>query len=166
MDWHTTELPQQFEKYGVLDFETLDNEHQTHLDQESASVRILIELHNLDDYATCWGIQSGVWFVLAVLKMIHDILEDYATSIHPRCAAELPNKFKIAISPDDEQEITHRLLTAYHELYDMLVRVHSKTKTRIWNRHAAISYFPHLTLEHLDTHNEDVDYNNPENGIE
>lgn len=157
IEWEKTDLPEQFRRYQVLNFAEFDARFAAFHEGENTPVRLVVKLEGLAAYTQTWGIKSGVWLVMAVLKMLHDILADYHTNAAdlPLLAGEIPDRFKVIINGENEQEIAHRLITAYAEIFNILVRVHSQTKTRIWNRQAAIVHFPQLTLEHLDTDNRD-----------
>jgi ribosomal protein RSM22 (predicted rRNA methylase) len=86
--------------------------------------------------------------VLAVTKMLCEILEDYRTESQlPLLACDPPNHFEIVANLEQEQEISHRILTAYNEIYAVLLRTHRQPSSSVWHRRATIQYFPQLTIE-------------------
>jgi hypothetical protein len=142
IDWNTTELPAQLAKYNLPPTETL----AVFLgDADCTHLKITVE--GLDDYAQSWGSKSGVWLVLAVTKMLSEILEDYRANELPMLACNPPAYFEIAAKLEQEQEISHRILTAYNEIYAVLLRTHRQPSSSVWHRRATMQYFPQLTIE-------------------
>lgn len=156
-DWSTIEISTQLQPYQILDSAEFEHRYADCQEQNLAPVRLAIDIAGIDAYTQTWGEKSGIWLILAVTRMIYEILQDYPAPPLPFVAFSFPPAFKVALLPEHEQEVTHRIFTAYNDIYDVLVRVHSQSKTRIWNRLAAIRHFPQLTLEHIDTHNENED---------
>lgn len=143
IDWNTTELPAQLAKYNLLSIEAL-----TAFIGDTDSAHLKITLDGLDDYAQSWGAKSGVWLVLAVTKMLGEILEDYrAESNLPVLACNPPAYFEIVANAEQEQEISHRILTAYNEIYAVLLRTHRQPSSSVWHRRATMQYFPQLSIE-------------------
>lgn len=142
IDWNTTELPAQLAKYNLSPIEAL-----TAFLSDTDSAHLKITLDGLDDYAQSWGAKSGVWLVLAVTKMLCEILEDYRANELPMLACNPPAYFEIVANAEQEQEISHRILTAYNEIYAVLLRTHRQPSSSVWHRRATMQYFPQLTIE-------------------
>ncbi len=145
IDWNATELPAQLEKYHLKAI-------QTTLDYaNSGEVGVIkINLHDLAPYVQSWGLKAGVWLVLAVVKMLTEIADGYRTepsSALPVIACAPPDYFEIAVPADQEQEMSHRILTAYNEIYAVLLRTHRQSSSPIWHRRSTVQYFPQLMVE-------------------
>jgi hypothetical protein len=145
IDWNTSELAEQLARHAIT---TADNSHQLCLllNAEAADVaRLFLKIVRLDTYAEIYGIGAGVWIVLAVVRMLKEILADYAGTTQFGCIP--PDTFVITTSEDHQQEIGHRCLTGYQEIYDVLMRIHYKPGSPIWHRWAVVQSFPELTLD-------------------
>lgn len=145
LDWNASELPTQLAKYQLQPIQALAG----FADSNDVSV-VKITLEGLATYVQSWGTQSGVWLVLAVVKMLTEIIDNYRaepSSNLPMIACVPPDYFEIAVPTDQEQEISHRVLTAYNEIYAVLLRTHRQVGSPIWHRRSTIQYFPKLLVE-------------------
>jgi hypothetical protein len=159
INWEETELNEQIAHYKFPTFADVDAQFSRHQTKDSTAVRINISIEGLEDYVQSWGTKSGVWLVLAVAKMLQDIVDDYSLvdDILPLIGYSSPDRFRLLVIDDHEQEIAHRVMTAYHDIYAVMVRVHGQAKTRIWNRREAVQFFPQLSIEQPDTVSQDAE---------
>ncbi|NDJ85835.1 MAG: hypothetical protein GYB66_08115 [Chloroflexi bacterium] len=107
-----------------------------------------MELTGLDTYVQNWGEQAGIWIILAVTRMIAEILEDYSAAAFG-CVP--PRTFAVVTSETNQQEIGHRFMTAYQEIYDVVLRTQRKPSSPVWHRRAVTNTFPELSLEVIPT---------------
>ncbi len=145
IDWNATELPAQLEKYQLQTIQAIAG----YTDSSEVGI-IKVTLHDLTGYVQSWGIKSGVWLVLAVVKMLTEIVEEYRTELSaelPMLASTPPGYFEIAVPSEQEQELCHRILTAYNEIYAVLLRTHRQSGSPIWHRRSTVQYFPQLLVE-------------------
>ena len=148
IDWATTPLAEQLARHQVLPVEALAS-----LANRADVSHLKISLEGLEAYAQSWGVESAVWLVLAVLRMLRDILDDYRTEAEPdlpALACAIPDRFEIVVADSHEQEVGHRIVTAYHELYAILLRTHRRSGNRLWHQIAMTTYFPQLVFEDIE----------------
>lgn len=113
---------------------------------EAGTAYLTLEIVGLEAYAEAYGSKAGVWLVLAVIRMVKEILDTYeGQSMTYGCVP--PACIGIATPEDYQQEIGHRCLTAYQDIYDVLARTQRKPSSPIWHRRAITSKFPYLNLE-------------------
>lgn len=145
IDWNATELPAQLAKYPLKPIEAVS------VFGDNAEVGLVkVVLQDLADYVESWGIKAGVWLVLAVVKMMTEIVEDYRADSSlelPMISCTPPAYFEIAVPTEQEQELCHRILTAYNEIYAVMLRTHRQSGSPIWHRRSIVQYFPQLVVE-------------------
>ncbi len=145
IDWNATELLAQLEKYALKTIQAVAEV------ADSNEVGIIkVTLQDLAAYVQSWGLKAGVWLVLAVVKMLTEIVDDYraaASANLPMIGCTPPDYFEIAVSAEQEQELCHRILTAYNEIYAILLRTHRQSGSPIWHRRSTVQYFPQLVVE-------------------
>lgn len=107
---------------------------------------LTLEIVGLGEYAETYGSKAGVWLVLAVVRMVKEILDTYkGQQVGYGCIP--PASIGIVTPEEHQQEIGHRCLTAYQDIYNVLARTHRKPSSPIWHRRAISSNFPYLNLE-------------------
>ncbi|PJF44515.1 MAG: hypothetical protein CUN55_03655 [Phototrophicales bacterium] len=111
---------------------------------DEEAIHLALTLKGLANYAASWGDDAAVWLVLAVLRLIREVSADYP-QVQFGCVP--PAQFLIQTHEEYAQEIAHRCLTAYQELYDILLRTHHKASSPIWHRRAVVKHFPELIVE-------------------
>ena len=143
MDWKQTDLPAQLD---ALDIGITDSVAALaiHLSPAKGEASTTCVLKDLSEYAQSWGDPAAVWLVLAVTRMIREICADFSYS---RFGIVPPDTFSIVSAEEDQQEIAHQCLTAYQDIYDVLLRTHRKPSSPIWHRRAVTQYFPQLILD-------------------
>ena len=146
MDWESTNLAEGLASYNLASVKAVDDTaKQTDGD---GSVLYLI-LDGLPLYVETWTVEDGAWLALAVVKMVVDVLEDYP---EPQMVGGNPvEELAIMVPQDHEQEIVHRFLTAYQEIYAVVARMKMKASNRFWHRRAAVDNFPQLLIEVEDS---------------
>ncbi|KAB2862288.1 MAG: hypothetical protein F9K46_07255 [Anaerolineae bacterium] len=145
IDWNTTELPAQLAKYPLQPIEAV-----TVLVDKAEVGIVKVTLQDLAGYVESWGIKAGVWLVLAVVKMLTEIVEDYRVESSlelPMIGCRPPAYFEIAVPTEQEQELCHRILTAYNEIYAVMLRTQRQSGSPIWHRRSTVQYFPRLVVE-------------------
>ncbi len=148
LDWNIAGLHDQLARYGIpLKRDVFQLREQLTAELNAAAFLIL-ELIELEAYAQAWGINAGAWLVLAVTRMIKEILEDYRDA---GFGCVPPSIFGIAGAEDDQQEIGHRCITAYQDIYHVLLRTHHQASSPIWHRRAVTQHFPQLILKVNDS---------------
>jgi hypothetical protein len=113
-----------------------------------------LTLDGLEDYVAAWDIKDGVWLMVACVRMVHEILEDYRVSSPgdlPLLGGDPTAELIVLAALEDEQDIAHRIWTAYEELYAILNRMHRKSGEKRWFRRASVAYFPQLRIEVADS---------------
>lgn len=113
---------------------------------EAGMAYLTLEIVGLEAYAEAYGSKAGVWLVLAVIRMVKEILDTYeGQAVAYGCFP--PTHIGIVTPEEHQQDIGHRCLTAYQDIYDVLARTHRKPSSPIWHRRAITSSFPYLNLE-------------------
>lgn len=159
IDWQSSELFEQLTAYNIQTAATVDQLFAI-LDDESVGTDTLtLTIDGLEAYAETWGLPAGVWLILSVLRMIIEILEDYQTDsdLTPKFGCVPPDTFGILAPEDHQQEIGHRCVTGYQEIYAVLARTHRKPSSPIWHRRATTQYFPQLIFEIHNTNSQPFD---------
>lgn len=145
--WHSEALDEQLALQQIIvapDLVALD----ARLDRPPTdTTRLQLSLHNLGEYAASWGDPAAEWLVLAVIKLIREICNDY---LNVRFGCVPPDHFVMVMDEEHYQEIAHRCVTGYQELYDILLRTHRKPSSPIWHRRAVVQHFPQLIVENDD----------------
>ncbi len=103
-----------------------------------------VQIDGLEAYTQSWGDRAGVWLILAVVQMVKEIVSDYD---EVSVGFMMPATLGIIVPEEHQQEIGHRLVTAYQEIYDVLLRTHYKPSSPVWHRRAVTQTFPQLVLE-------------------
>ena len=159
IDWQTSELFEQLAAYHIPITTTVDQLFADLADHSTDTDKLTLTIDGLDSYAESWGVPAGVWLILSVLKMIIEILEDY--QIDPEAAPKVgcvpPATFGILALEDHQQEIGHRCVTGYQEIYTILARTHRKPSSPIWHRRATTQYFPQLIFEIHSTNSQPIE---------
>lgn len=146
MDWDNTNLGEGLASYKLASVKTVEDAAGT--TNGDGSVLYLI-LDGLPLYVETWDIKDGAWLALAVVKMVVDVMEDYP---QPRLLGGSPvEELAVMVPQDYEQEIVHRFLTAYQEIYAVVARMKMKASNRFWHRRAAVDNFPQLLIEVQDS---------------
>ncbi|MCI0711619.1 MAG: hypothetical protein L0154_15800 [Chloroflexi bacterium] len=146
MDWDSTNLTKGLTPYHLASVKAVED--AVIPTEDDGSVLYLI-LDGLPLYVETWDIEDGVWLALAVVKMVVDVLEDYP---EPKMLGGNPvQELAVMVPLDHEQEIVHRFLTAYQELYAVVARMKMKASNRFWHRRAAVDNFPQLLIEVEDS---------------
>lgn len=146
--WDDSELRDQLREQGVIVAGTIDALDKQIGMPTNDFTRLQLTLDGLGDYAASWGDSAGVWLGLAVVKMLRDIIADYEDAAFG-CIP--PDQFLVIMPEEHFQEIAHQCVTAYQELYDLLLRTHQKPSSPIWHRRAVVQKFPQLIVENDDT---------------
>lgn len=143
MNWHETELDQELAPYHLSALADLE----TQVDDQNSL--LYLRLDDMTAYAETWSVESAVWLALAVVRMVYDILETYQTPV--KVGGSPVEDLGLLVPTDHEQEIVHRVVTAYQELYSVVARTQMKASNRYWHRKAAVHYFPQLVIEVEDS---------------
>lgn len=106
---------------------------------------LTLEIVGLEEYAQNYGSKAGIWLVLAVVRTVKEILETYTGPTRYGCVP--PSQIAIVAPEEHQQEIGHRCLTAYQDIYHVLARTQRKPSSPIWHRRAITNSFPYLNLE-------------------
>lgn len=146
MDWDSTNLAEGLAPYQLVSVKAVEDAAIP--TEGDASVLYLI-LDGLPLYVETWDIEDGVWLALAVVKMVFDVLEDYPEL--KMIGGNPVQELAVMVPLDHEQEIVHRFLTAYQELYAVVARMKMKASNRFWHRRAAVDNFPQLLIEVEDS---------------
>jgi hypothetical protein len=164
IDWQSSELFDQLAAYKIPTASTIDQLFAAFRDHPTGTDTLVLSIDGLESYTESWGVPAGVWLILSVLRMIIEILEDYQTDpeLGPKVGCVPPDTFGIIASEDHQQEIGHRCLTGYQEIYAILVRTHRKPSSPIWHRRAATQYFPQLIFEIHSTDSQPIDESDTE----
>lgn len=115
------------------------------LDTGADKARLTLRIDGLESYATSWGERAATWLLLAVVRMVKEIIADYENAA--QFGVVLPDTVGIVTLEDYQQEIGHRCVTAYQDIYDVLLHTHQKPSSPIWHRRAVTQFFPQLVLE-------------------
>lgn len=152
MDWDSTNLTEGLAAYNLASVKEVEDAAAA--SDGDGSVLYLI-LDGLPLYVDSWDIKDGAWLALAVVKMVSDVMEDYP---QPQMLGGNPvNELAVMVPQDHEQEIVHRFMTAYQELYAVVARMKMKASNRFWHRRAAVDNFPQLLIEVQDSDEADDD---------
>jgi hypothetical protein len=152
VDWDSTHLAEGLIPYNLVSVKAVEDA-AIPTDGEGSVLYLILD--GLPLYVKTWDIQDGVWLALAVVKMVYDVLEDYP---EPKIVGGNPvQELAVMVPLDHEQEIVHRLLTAYQELYAVVTRMKMKASNRFWHRRAAVDNFPQLLIEVEDSHEAEDD---------
>ena len=164
IDWQTSELFEQLAAYKIPTALSIDQLFAPVEDNLVGTDTLTLRIDGLEPYTETWGLPAGVWLILSVLRMIIEILEDYQTD--PELALKVgcvpPDTFGILAPEDHQQEIGHRCLTGYQEIYAVLARTHRKPSSPIWHRRATTQYFPQLNFEIHNTDSQPFDESDTE----
>lgn len=156
IDWTTSELYEQLALHAV----PIVSADQNPSTDESDNACLHLTLAGLDTYAQSWGLPAATWLVLSVIRLLKEILQDYPpTTTH--LATIPPDTFIITALEDHQQEIGHRCLTGYQEIYAVLARTHRKPSSPFWHRRAIVQQFPELILDVQSTGTESEDILDP-----
>ena len=146
MDWDSTNLTDELAPYKLVSVKTVED---TALATDRNGSILYLILDGLPVYVETWDIDDAVWLALAVVKMVCDVLEDYP---EPKKVGGNPvQELAVMVPLAHEQEIVHRFLTAYQELYAVVARMKMKASNRFWHRRAAVGNFPQLRIEVEDS---------------
>lgn len=144
MDWTQSKLDEELALQDIItaqESETL--RHKLKTGQEGrASIAFVLE--GLDAYGESWGTKAALWLVMAVVRMIREILADFSSA---QFGMVPPSGYYIVCAEEDQQEITHLCLTAYQDIYNILLSTHRKASSPIWHRRALTQYFPQLRMD-------------------
>jgi hypothetical protein len=143
MTWHNAELDAQLAQQEILTAPDRDKLLNV-LDVRPDENVTLLTLDGIQTYAASWGDRAGVWLVLAVVRMLREILHDFDDG---RFGMVPPTLFVAVSDEAHQQEIGHLALTGYQEIYDVLLRTHRKPSSPFFHRRAITQQFPRLLLE-------------------
>lgn len=158
IDWSTTELSAGLAGYNLPSTSDLQGRYTDLLAADVDVSQLFVRLDGLETYVETWDIEAGVWLVVAVVRLVDEILTEYKTDENlPIYGGDPTAEMMILVALDKEQEIVHRLWTAYQELYDILARTQRKAGNRYWHRRATVQNFPQLMIEVEDSDSAEED---------
>lgn len=168
LDWSATNLAEGLEAYNLYATDKLKKVLEVLQANDGDVSEVYLILDGLETYADTWKIEDAVWLVVAVVRMVSEILEDYrATSPDglPLLGGNPTEEMMLLVPLAMEQTIVHRIWTAYQELYDILSRTQRKSGARVWHRRATTKFFPELRIEIADSETYPTD-DSPEDSLE
>lgn len=152
IDWSESELEVGLAAYHLKTVEGLQKQYATLQAADVDVSQLFVSLDGLETYVESWSIDAGVWLVVAVVRLIDEILNEYPTESEIPAYGGNPTAELLLLVPlAAEQEIVHRLWTAYQELYDILARTQRKAGNRYWHRRVTVENFPQLLIEVEDS---------------
>ena len=148
IDWTQTQLAAGLAGYSLHMTDDVQTTAQQLKAQEANVSLLFLTLDGLAEYVAAWDIEAGAWLAVAVVRLVDDVLDNYRQSETVPMYGGNPTTELILLVPlEHEQEIVHRLLTGYQELYNILARTQRKAGNRFWHRRASTTYFPQLLIE-------------------
>ena len=163
VDWTSTDLADGLAQYSLLSADDLQKKAAALRQQDIDVAEIYLTLDGLETYVETWEIEDGVWLVMAVVRMVSEILEDYEKADRsdlPLIGGDPTQEMVLLVPLAHEQEIAHRLWTAYDELYALLSRTQRKSGEKFWHRRATVENFPQIIIELADAN--DLQEDNPQ----
>ena len=143
MDWSQSRIIEELALQNVITAANKTALENVLADDATETATIWLELAHLDAYLNSWGEKAAEWLILAVVRMIQDVLTAFQDA---QFGVVVPHQFAIVCPEDHQQEIAHLCLTAYQEIYNVLLRTHRKPSSPIWHRRAVTQFFPQLIL--------------------
>ncbi len=158
IDWSDTELTAGLASYKLQPLSDLQSRYADLQAADMDISQLFVRLDGLETYVDTWDIEAGVWLAVAVVRLVDEILTEYTTEQNlPVYGGDPTEELMLLVPLDKEQEIVHRLWTAYQELYDILARTQRKAGNRYWHRRATVENFPQLMIEVEDSDSAEED---------
>lgn len=152
IDWSETELAAGLANYNLQTTDVMQTQYADLQAQDIDVAQLFVRLDGLETYVETWDLEAGVWLAVAVVRLIEEILVEYKTEHGlPVYGGDPTTELILLVPLAQEQEIVHRLWTAYQELYDILARTQRKAGNRYWHRRATVQNFPQLMIEIEDS---------------
>ena len=152
IDWAETELTAGIANYNMQTTPDIQAFYAELQAQDVDASQLFVHLDGLETYVETWDLAAGVWLAVAVVRLIDEILSEYQTDDKlPVYGGDPTAELTLIVPLAQEQEIVHRLWTAYQELYDILARTQRKAGNRYWHRRATVQNFPQLMIEVEDS---------------
>jgi hypothetical protein len=154
LEWSETNLAEGLAAYPLKSLSQIEAFFKLCQTQNRDVARVFLHWQGLTEYVQAWSPSAGAWLVLAVVRMVFEILEAYPDDDFPAVGGDPTQEMVLIVPLAHEQTIVHRIWTGYQELFHILSRTQRKSSARIWHRQASIRFFPELIIEIED--NEDA----------